>query len=54
MEGNFKKGDLVEICNEEGKNIGIGKIKFDAHLAKTMVRDKVNKSLIHYDYLQMT
>lgn len=53
MEGHFKKGDLVEICNEEGKNIGIGKIRFDAPLAETMVRDKASKSLIHYDYLQM-
>jgi glutamate 5-kinase len=51
IEGYFKKGDIVRILDEKGKNIGLGKSQYDSKKAEILIGEKQKKPLIHYDYL---
>jgi glutamate 5-kinase len=51
IEGFFKKGDIVRILDEKGKNIGLGKSQYDSKKAEMSLGEKLKKPLIHYDYL---
>jgi glutamate 5-kinase len=51
IEGYFKKGDIVRILDEKGKNIGLGKSQYDSKKAEVLIGEKQKKPLIHYDYL---
>ena len=52
-EGEFRKGDLIDIYSERGKKLGIGLSRYShIQLAKTMAQ-KNGAVLIHYNYLHV-
>lgn len=51
VEGDFQKGDLIAILNENGERIGLGIAQYGAHVAKQYIGQKGKKPLIHYDYM---
>ena len=51
IEGNFKKGDIVQIVNEQQKTIGLGIAQYGAEKARLNIGQQGKKALIHYDYL---
>ncbi len=53
IEGEFNKGDLVEILSPQGKKIGVGIAKYDATKLLEYIGEKNKPEFIHYDYLQI-
>lgn len=53
VEGAFQKGDLIYVKTEEGIKIGLGRAKYDSELAKSVMGQKGEKPLIHYNYLYL-
>ncbi len=53
FNGEFKKGDLVRILDENKQAIGIGKASYDKSKAEDHMGDKKYKPLVHYDYLYL-
>lgn len=51
IEGEFKKGDVVEIRNMRGEKIGFGVSALDSEKAKEAVGKKGGKTVVHYDYM---
>ncbi len=51
VKGEFRKGDIVRIIDEEGHHIGLGKTMHGAEKAKDVIGKKGEKPIIHYDYL---
>ena len=61
VEGQFENKDLVEICNQEGVRLGVGRVDCSANelrhqikeqnLAKTGGNDPQNKPVIHRNHL---
>ncbi len=51
VEGFFKKGDIIRIYDEKGKQIGLGKSQYDSEKAELYMGEKRKKPLVHYDYL---
>ncbi len=51
IEGSFKKGDIIRIFDEKGKQIGLGKAQYDSDKATQYLGEKRTKPLVHYDYL---
>ena len=53
IEGDFEKGDLVNIVGEKEAVIGFGKVQFGAEAARKIIGQKGKKPLVHYDYLYL-
>jgi glutamate 5-kinase len=51
IEGFFRKGDIIRILDEKGKQIGLGKSQYDSKKAELYAGMKQKKPLVHYDYL---
>ena len=51
VEGDFQKGDLIRILDEERSAIGIGIAQYGVSKARNNIGKKGKKPLIHYDYL---
>lgn len=51
VEGEFKKGDVVEIKNSLNVKIGFGVSTFDSNKVKELIGKKGGKAVIHYDYM---
>ncbi len=51
VEGEFKKGDLITIYDENRKQIGLGIAQYNDELASQKIGRQREKPLIHYDYL---
>lgn len=51
IEGYFESGDIVRISDDKGRNIGLGKSKYDSKKAEQNIGKKLSKPFIHYDYL---
>lgn len=51
IEGFFKKGDIIRIFDDRGKQIGIGKSQYDSEKAEIYIGEKRKQPLIKYDYL---
>jgi glutamate 5-kinase len=51
VEGSFRKGDIIRIKDEKGKQIGLGKAQYDSKKAEQYLGEKRKKPLIHYDYM---
>ncbi len=49
--GDFEKGDIVRIFNNEGTQIGVGCADYDSKDAITLIGQRDKKPLVHYDYL---
>lgn len=53
ISGRFEKDDIVKICDEKGKYIGVGKVRYGSEKATLLIGKKNQKPLIHYDYLHL-
>jgi glutamate 5-kinase len=53
IEGEFEKGDLVEIRTEQGVKIGLGRASYGSEKAIQRKGVKGEKEIIHYDYLYL-
>lgn len=53
VTGEFEKDDIVKIMDENGKQIGLGKVKYDSAQARELIGKQGNKPIIHYDYLHL-
>jgi len=51
IEGSFRKGDIIRILDEQGKQIGLGKSQYDSKKAEQFIGVKKKKPIIHYDYM---
>lgn len=51
VTGEFKKGDLIEICTAQGKKIGVGIAKYHSEKLKEYIGQKGKPEIIHYDQL---
>lgn len=51
VEGEFEKGDVIEIRSMDGEKIALGKAQYDAKKTASVLEKKGEKPLVHYDYL---
>lgn len=51
IEGSFKKGDVIKICDENKKVLGYGVAQYGSDKAQELAGKKGQKPLVHYDYL---
>ena len=51
IDGLFKKGDLIQIQDENGLAIAFGIAQYGAEKAEKFLGKKNKKELVHYDYL---
>ncbi len=51
IEGDFEKGDIVQILSQSGTSIGVGRICVTSGQAREMAGQHGLKPIIHYDYL---
>lgn len=53
ITGEFEKDDIVKIIDESGKQIGLGKVRYDNNQAIALIGQQGNRPVIHYDYLYL-
>lgn len=53
IKGDFEKGDIVKIIDEEGNQFGIGKVQYDSEKARQLIGKKGQRPFVHYDYLYL-
>ena len=53
VRGDFRKGDVIRILDEDGAEIGLGLAKYGMKKAKEIVGQKNQKPLVHYDHLYL-
>lgn len=53
IDGNFLKGDVVQIINENGNIIGLGRSEYNAETARKKIGERNARPIIHYDYLYL-
>ena len=51
LNGDFKKGDILLINDEDGVTLGVGRASMDKDKAEKTNDETHSKPLIHYDYL---
>ena len=51
--GEFAKGDIVKILNQEKEELGVGIAQYDSAKARENIGKKGVKPFIHYDYLYL-
>ena len=51
ISGEFKKGDVIRIIDDQGKEIGLGMAKYGDKKARSILGEKNQRPLVHYDYL---
>lgn len=51
VKGDFKKGDVVEIRNQDNIKMGFGISAYNSNKIKEVIGKKNNKPVIHYDYM---
>ncbi len=51
VSGEFLKGDVVKILDEEGNKIGLGKAEYGAKSAMEKIGQNHQRPVVHYDYL---
>lgn len=53
FEGNFKRGDLIEVLNPAGDKIAIGVARYNSGKLQEYIGGKNHPEFIHYDYLHI-
>ncbi len=53
LTGQFKKGEIVKIFDEQDNYIGLGKAEYGFEKALEKLGQKNQKPLVHYDYLYL-
>lgn len=54
IDGDFERGDLVEILTEDGSSVGVGRTRYGADQARELLGKQGEKALVHYDFLVLT
>ena len=54
VKGEFLKGDIVRIVDQQGAKIGLGKAEYSAVNASEKIGKNGQKPLVHYDYLYIS
>lgn len=53
IEGDFEEGDIINIIDDGGRTIGIGRSAYSSDEARQLIGRHDVKPIIHYDYLYM-
>jgi len=53
VEGNFEEGDIINITDEEGHTIALGRSSYSAEEAQKCIGKHNVKPFVHYDYMYM-
>lgn len=53
VEGDFEEGDIVQIVDENGEKIAVGRSGYDSDEAQRNIGKHDVKPIVHYDYLCM-
>ena len=53
IEGEFEKDDIVNIFNANNKLLGVGKVQFNAAKCREVMGKKIQRPIIHYDFLYL-
>ena len=53
VEGEFKKGDIIKILDENHTEIGLGQSKYSNTKARSIIGIRNQKPIIHYDHLYL-
>lgn len=53
VEGEFEKGDVIKICSEQKKFLGIGIAQYNNEIVLSSLGQKNKRPTIHYDYLYL-
>lgn len=53
VKGDFLKGDIIRILDEEGHKLGLGKAEYGAKAASEKIGLTNQRPIIHYDYLYL-
>jgi glutamate 5-kinase len=51
INGFFKKDDIIQIQDENGMQLGLGKSQYDSDDARELIGKKAAKPIIYYDYM---
>lgn len=51
VDGDFAEGDIIDIMNEKGEVIALGRSVYSAEEAKKLIGKHEIKPIVHYDYL---
>lgn len=54
IDGIFKKGDLIDVFDETGNKVGLGRAMYASDKVEGVIGVKGEKPIIHYDYLILT
>ena len=53
IEGDFVKGDVIQIIDHHGKIIGLGRSEYNSDTARKKTGERNARAVIHYDYLYL-
>jgi len=53
VEGEFQRGDVIQVRSSSGRVLGCGRAQFDHEEARELLGQRDQKPLIHYDYLYL-
>jgi glutamate 5-kinase len=53
LEGDFAKGDIIRLLNQNGEQVGLGIAEYSMEKAKERIGKKNQHPLVHYDYLSL-
>ena len=53
VKGDFLKGDIIRILDEQGHKLGLGKAEYGAKAAAEKIGLTNQRPIIHYDYLYL-
>ena len=53
VEGEFVKGDVIQIIDSQGNMIGLGRSEYSSETARNKIGERNARPVIHYDYLYL-
>jgi glutamate 5-kinase len=53
VEGDFQRGDVIQVRNGKGRVLGCGRAQYDHDEARELLGQRDQKPVIHYDYLYL-
>ncbi len=53
VEGDFEEGDLVNIVDELGEKVAVGRSSYDSASARQLIGRHGRRPIVHYDYLYL-
>ncbi|MHA6248465.1 glutamate 5-kinase [Pontibacter sp. CAU 1760] len=53
VSGNFSKGDIIRVTDEQGERLGLGKAEYGSKKATERIGLSNQKPIVHYDYLYL-